>query len=92
MESGDFDDTGEFDENIANQPAMANVTKIRQRLGDNLNEITEETPCKVTKLTDMANLTKMVNLAGENREYGIQPWFGKYSMWIQKGLLGETQF
>ena len=41
--------------------------------------ITQETPCKVAKLTETANLTKMVNLAGENGKSGNLPWFGKCS-------------
>ena len=42
----------------------------------------------LAKLTETANLTKMVNLAGENGKSGNLP----FSNWITKGALGERRF
>ena len=38
---------------------IAKLTKNHLRVGGNLNEITRGAPCKVVKLTKMANVTKM---------------------------------
>ena len=48
---------------------MANVAKNRQKTGENVNEITRVTPCKVEKLANVAK---------------IRHGFGKYSSWIPK--------
>ena len=40
---------------------IANLANNRQRAGENLNEIKRGAPCKVEKLTKMANLTEMGN-------------------------------
>lgn len=43
-------------------------------------DYTKEAPCKVAKLTETANLTKMVNLVGENGKSGltnVQNWMTK---------------
>ena len=48
------------------------MAKNPQRAGENLNEITRGTPCKVEKFTKMANLAK------------IRRGFGKYSFWTPR--------
>ena len=45
---------------------MANLAKNRHRTGENVNEITRGTPCKVEKLAKMVNVAK------------IRHGFGKY--------------
>lgn len=48
---------------------MANLAKIRQRVGENSNEISGGAPCKVANLKKVANLTKVANLANS-----CAPW------------------
>ena len=55
--------------------------KNSQRVGENLNEISRNSPCKVTKVTKMANLAK--NL----------PWVWRiFEFDSKKGPLGEWRF
>ena len=51
---------------------MVNLAKNRHRTGENVNEITRGSPCKIEKLAKMANVAK------------IRHGFGKYSSWIPK--------
>ena len=39
----------------------------------------------MAKLTETVNLTKTVNLVGENGKSGNLPWFGKCLNWMTKG-------
>ena len=71
---------------------MANLAKIHQRFVENLNNITRETPCKVAKLTRMANLTKKVNLAKMEGLLTICRGLANILVGWQKGPLGEWRF
>ena len=51
---------------------MASLAKNRHRTGENVNEITRGTPCKVEKLAKVAHVAK------------IRHGFGKYSSWMPK--------
>ena len=65
MESCNFDENGESaakcQKPANNSKLMANLmaVKNRQHVDENLNEASRDAPCKVAKLTKMANLGKI---------------------------------